>query len=209
MDSITEQLLRILIWGPPLILSLTLHELAHGHMALRLGDPTAKNAGRLSLNPLRHLDIIGALAFIFLKVGWAKPVPVNPAHFRNPQRDMLKVALAGPATNLILALICAILRQLLMVLPVGEHLGLAVAVLWAMVSEGLWINVMLAVFNLLPIPPLDGSRILTGILPPRAALAWLRMEPYGFLVILALFWTGVLGQVLMPIIYGIVRVLQP
>lgn len=180
--DIQSLLLTIAIYAPPLLFALTMHELAHGYIAYRLGDPTAKEAGRLTMNPFKHLDPLGVLAFILMKIGWAKPVPVDPRYFRNPRKDMLVVALAGPAANILLALASALLLQILphlSFLPhsVGEPLGL-------MVEVSVWINVMLAVFNLLPIPPLDGSKILMGMLPPQAACNYAKLEPFGFLLVL-------------------------
>lgn len=192
-------LLQIIILAPPFLFALTVHELAHGYIAYRLGDPTAKEAGRLTMNPLKHLDPLGVLAFIIMKIGWAKPVPVDPRYFRNPCKDMLSVALAGPASNLLLAIASALLLQVLVRFP---FLPLAIIQPLAhMLVASVWINLMLAVFNLLPIPPLDGSKILMGILPPQAAYNYARLEPFGFVLVLVLFYTGVIGKIIMPIIH--------
>ncbi|MGI6638550.1 MAG: site-2 protease family protein [Desulfobulbus sp.] len=192
-------LLQIIILAPPFLFALTVHELAHGYIAYRLGDPTAKEAGRLTMNPLKHLDPLGVLAFIIMKIGWAKPVPVDPRYFRNPRKDMLSVALAGPASNLLLAIASALLLQVLVRFP---FLPLAIIQPLAhMLVASVWINLMLAVFNLLPIPPLDGSKILMGILPPQAAYNYARLEPFGFVLVLVLFYTGVIGKIIMPIIH--------
>ena len=200
MDIIGQLTIQI----PPLLLALTLHEYAHGYVAYRLGDPTARNAGRLTLNPLSHLDPIGTLAFIFIKIGWAKPVPVNPVYFKNPRKDMLWVALAGPASNLFLAIVSAVLLR--MVIAVGgfiPYTPLVQAILvpfsWMLVAS-VWINLVLCVFNFLPIPPLDGSRILTGLLPPQMAHTYASFERYGFIVVLILAFTGILSMVISPII---------
>jgi len=189
---------QLIIQAPPLLFALTVHELAHGYVAWRLGDPTAKNEGRLTLNPLKHLDPLGVLAFIIMKIGWAKPVPVNPRYFRHPQRDMLLVALAGPASNVVLAVASAALAHLFVALPFLPIFFLQPLV--AMLAASVWINIMLAVFNCIPIPPLDGSRVLMGLLPPEAAQAYAKLEPFGFLLLLILFYTGVIGRVIMPII---------
>jgi len=189
---------QLIIQAPPLLFALTIHELAHGYVAWRLGDPTAKNEGRLTLNPLKHLDPLGVLAFIIMKIGWAKPVPVNPRYFRHPQRDMLLVALAGPAANVALAVASAALAHLFVALRFLPFFFLQPLV--AMLAASVWINVMLAVFNFIPIPPLDGSKVLMSLLPPEAARAFAKLEPFGFLLLLVLFYTGVIGQVIMPII---------
>jgi len=200
MDPITQ----LIIMAPPLLLALTLHEYAHGYIAYRLGDPTAYNAGRLTLNPISHLDLIGTIAFFFIKFGWAKPVPVNPNYFRNPRKDMLWVALAGPVTNLLLAVASAILlKTLLVVVPAPLYttaLQMILVPLYNMLVASVWINLVLCIFNFLPIPPLDGGRILTGLLPEDMARTYASFERYGFVVVLILAFTGVLGTVIFPII---------
>ena len=201
----TIQLLIVL--APPLLLAITLHEVAHGWIALRCGDPTAKSLGRLSLNPLRHIDPVGTVlipallaivgGFIF---GWAKPVPVNYHRLRQPKRDMALVALAGPGANLIMALGWGL------VMAIGYHLQAGLAwlgePLMLMGGAGVNVNVMLGVLNLAPIPPLDGSRVLAGLLPDRVGEAMARMEPYGLIILVALMALG-LFNVLMPIVNGI------
>ncbi len=186
------------IMAPPILFALSFHEAAHGYVALKLGDPTAKEQGRLTLNPVKHLDPWGVLAFFIIKIGWAKPVPVNPRYFKNPQQDMLKVALAGPVSNILLAIISVIILKIVLaasVLPMVILEPLA-----DMLVYSIWINIALAVFNFIPIPPLDGSRILMGLLPPDLAYKYTKVEPYGFIVILFLFWAGLLSKVIMPII---------
>lgn len=192
---------QFIIMAPPLLLALTLHEYAHGYVAYRLGDPTAKNAGRLTLNPISHLDPIGTIAFFFIKFGWAKPVPVNPAYFRNPRRDMLWVALAGPITNLVLAVASAIILKALIVVMSNVHVPESILLpIYFMLVSSVWINLVLCIFNFLPIPPLDGSRILTGLLPEDMARTYASFERYGFIVILILAFTGVLSKIIFPII---------
>jgi Zn-dependent protease len=189
----------IAILAPPFLLALTLHELAHGLVAHRLGDPTASRMERLTLNPLKHLDPLGTIAFMIMKIGWAKPIPVNPSYFRNPEKDMLWVALAGPGANVLLALASGLGAKALL----GAAFLLPPAI-WApamqMLAASIWINLVLAVFNLLPIPPLDGSKILASLLPGDTAASLARIEPFGFIIILALFLTGTLQKVLLPII---------
>ena len=196
----------LIVMAPPLLLAITLHEVAHGWIALRCGDTTAKAQGRLSLNPLRHIDPVGTVlvpallavfgGFIF---GWAKPVPVNYHRLRQPKRDMALVALAGPGANLVMALGWALAA-------VAGH-GLQTALPWlgeplmAMGVAGLDVNLMLGVLNLVPIPPLDGSRVLAGALPDRFGLVMARMEPYGLIILVALLASGLLN--LMPIVNGI------
>ena len=190
--------------APPLLLALTLHEYAHGYVAYRLGDPTARDAGRLTLNPLSHLDPIGTIAFFFIKFGWAKPVPVNPYYFKNPRKDMLWVALAGPVTNLLLAVASAVILKGLIgtasVIPYTPMLEAILVPLYNMLIASVWINLVLCIFNFLPIPPLDGGRILTGLLPDDLARTYASFERYGFIVILLLAFSGVLGTVIFPVI---------
>jgi len=195
---------QLIILAPPLLMALTFHEFAHGYIAYRLGDPTAKNEGRLTLNPLKHLDPIGTIAFFFIKFGWAKPVPVNPAYFKNPKRDMLWVALAGPATNLALAVISAIVTKLVWAaasfIPYSTIAEAVLVPLNSMLIASVWINLVLCIFNFLPIPPLDGSRILAGILPDDLAQSYQQIERYGFIIILVLAFSGLLSKVIMPVI---------
>jgi len=189
---------QLVILAPPFLLALTFHELAHGYVAWRLGDPTAKNAGRLSMNPLKHLDPWGVLAFIIMKIGWAKPVPINPNYFKNPQQGMLQVALAGPAANVVLAITSTILVKIALQLTMLPMFFLKPLV--GMLIASVWINIMLAVFNCLPIPPLDGSKVLMGLLPPQTARRFAQLEPFGFIILLVLFYVGIIPKIIMPII---------
>jgi Zn-dependent protease len=175
---------------PPLVLAITVHEVAHGLVAKRLGDPTAANAGRLTLNPIKHIDPIGTIivpVFLYLfspiLLGWAKPVPVTFNLLRNPKRDMIWVAAAGPASNIAMAtiwtgIIWALVESLL---PIS---GITGELLYQMASFGILANVFLAVFNMVPIPPLDGGRVLAGLLPEPQAAILSRIEPFGILIVI-------------------------
>jgi Zn-dependent protease len=207
---------------PPLLLALTLHELAHGYVALQFGDQTARWAGRLTLNPIKHMDPLGTALILFGMVsrafgspapviGWAKPVPVNPHNLRRPQIDMIWVALAGPAMNLVLALASALAIKWF---PgpswwASSPFATGVAIpLYGMLNASMWINVGLAIFNLIPVPPLDGARVLNGLLPRRQAITFSQLEPYGFIILLVLFMSGVIGKVISPLIFGTIRFLR-
>ena len=197
--KIPQLIQEIAILAPPFLLALTVHEFAHGFIAYKLGDPTAQRLGRLSLNPLRHLDPLGVLAFIIMKIGWAKPVPVDARYFKNPRRDMIWVSLAGVSANLLLAVASGLGARLL--IPIGNLLPMAI--FWPliqMIVASVWINVMLAVFNLMPIPPLDGSQVLRNLLPPEMARIYGKLEPLGFFILLALFYTGVIPKIMRPLI---------
>lgn len=202
----TELITTIIILAPPLLLALTLHEYAHGYVAYRLGDPTAKSQGRLSLNPIKHLDPLGTIAFFLIHFGWAKPVPVNPVFFQNPKKGMLWVALAGPATNLAVAVCCASLAKIIAiaaaVLPDIYILDTLIVLLSAMLVAAVWINLVLCIFNFLPIPPLDGSRILTGLLPRNLAILFIKSERYSaiFFLILILFFREEFANLILPLI---------
>ena len=171
------------------LIALTVHEFAHALVADRLGDPTPRLHGRLSLNPLRHLDWLGVAAFFLFKIGWAKPVPVNGANFDNPRRDMALVAIAGPTANILMGIIGLLIRE------VGIKLGLGV--FWYLVLYGfVFINVLLAIFNLLPIPPLDGYKFLKLALPARYDEYLEEYEKYGPVIIILLFWVFDFGRLL-------------
>jgi Zn-dependent protease len=195
---------ELIIMAPPLLLALTFHEFSHGYVAYRLGDPTARLAGRLTLNPLRHLDLLGTLAFFFIKFGWAKPVPVNSAYFRNPKTDMLWVALAGPLSNLALAVFSALLVKMVWlfasILPQNALVGAILVPLNSMLITSVWINLVLGIFNFLPIPPLDGGRILGSLLPDDLSRSYLKVERYGFIIVIVLAFSGILSRLIMPII---------
>ena len=195
----------------PLNFAVTLHEAAHGWVADKLGDSTARRLGRITLNPIRHMDWFGTIllpmlmmAFTGFLFGWAKPVPVNMAHLRNPRRDMVWVALAGPGANLLMAILwsLALLATEMPAMPEWMVLPLA-----AMTVAGVFINLILMALNLLPILPLDGGRVLAGILPQAIARLYGRIEPFGFFIIVGLLVAGMLGQVLTPVIFGGINLL--
>ena len=201
MEKIISDLILL---APPLLLALTFHEFSHGYVANQLGDPTARLAGRLTMNPIKHLDPIGTLAFFFVKFGWAKPVPVNPSYFRDPRKGMLWVALAGPLSNLFLAIVSAIVVKILIVVitPV-RHSPVATSILLPflyMTVKSVWINLMLSIFNLLPVPPLDGGRILGGLLPEDMYRSYMKIEPYGFVIVVLLSFSGVLSFIISPVL---------
>ena len=201
---------RISIMAVPILLAVTFHEVAHGMVAYRLGDPTAKNAGRLTLNPLAHLDLVGTLVFLITRmIGWAKPVPINPLYFKNPRKGMLWVALAGPATNMVIAVLSAfVLRWLLNLnLPAESQWNAVLIPIIGMAQTSVYLNVGLAVFNVIPIPPLDGGRIMVGILPEKQAMSYAKLESFGFILLLLLIFSGVVQYVVFPIILVIVRLL--
>jgi len=195
-------LYKVSIWAIPLLFAITLHEVAHGWMARYFGDRTAEMLGRLSLNPLRHIDPIGTVLVpgFLLAVGgplfgWAKPVPVAASALRNPRRAMVLVALAGPAANLLMAVLwCGVLGAVLRVSG-NQTLGRWITL---MAQAGILSNVVLAVFNLLPIPPLDGGRVLAGLLPPHLSARLEKIEPVGLFIVLGLSAFGLLGWLFNP-----------
>jgi Zn-dependent protease len=190
---------ELLLLLPAILVGLTFHEFAHGWVADRLGDRTARYQGRLTLNPLAHIDPVGFLMLVLFRFGWAKPVPVNPYNLRgDPARGMLMIALAGPAANLLVALVTALLlgTGVTHLIPYGYYFLLLT----------LQINVVLAVFNLIPVPPLDGSKILAGLLPRQSHFLY-QMETYGTIILLLLLFTGILGKILWPVVNFIVNIL--
>ncbi|MDH5424593.1 MAG: site-2 protease family protein [Gammaproteobacteria bacterium] len=201
-----NQILEVVtIWALPVIFAITLHEAAHGWVANKLGDPTARVLGRITMNPLKHIDLIGTVivplvlvvlgGFVF---GWAKPVPVDMRNFKQPFKDMALVAAAGPISNLLMACFWTLI--------------MAIAINWltpdqwikrplAMMSQaGVVINLILMVLNLLPLLPLDGGRVVTGLLSPRAAMTFMKIEPYGMIILLLLLFSGILGKILGPVV---------
>ncbi len=213
LDNISE-----IVWGiPAVLIAITFHEYWHGRMAYKLGDQTAAEAGRLTLNPLAHLDPIGTLMLLLFRFGWAKPVPVNFNRLNHPKRDMIYVSLAGPIANIVIAVIFALILRLsyhfigqITMVQSSSFFNLSVTMLrgWLIfLQTGVIINLALAIFNLIPVPPLDGSKILLGLLPYSQAYRYAKLESYGPILLLILVLSGIIGKVLFPIVYFLFRVL--
>jgi Zn-dependent protease len=213
---------QVAVSAIPILVAITFHEVAHGYTAYRLGDSTAKVMGRLTLNPLAHIDIFGTVLmpvmllvmtngqFVF---GYAKPVPVNPMNFKNIRQGMAISAAAGPATNLLLAVASVILLKILLFssdMLSAELISSVIKPVAMMLTASITINIVLAVFNMIPIPPLDGGRVLMGLLPFKYSQSIARIEPYGFIIVLLLLITGVAHLVILPVIkilYGIITLI--
>jgi Zn-dependent protease len=195
-----------------LLLSLTIHEAAHAWTADKLGDPTARALGRVSLNPLVHIDWIGTVLLPLVAavshlplIGWAKPVPVMLRNLRNPRRDFMIVAAAGPISNLLQAVVAAVLLRLVWNPALGNEPGLAATVLFLAVQ----INLLLAFFNLIPVPPLDGGNVMLGLLPPKLAVSYANLRQYGFIILYALMFTGAASAFITPPTNFMMRILIP
>jgi Zn-dependent protease len=203
-----EIIQRISIMAVPILLAVTFHEYAHGWVADRLGDPTARLAGRLTFNPFKHLDLFGTIIFVLTRmIGWAKPVPVNPFNLKNPKKGMMLVSLAGFTANIILAVVSGILFRSMY--PFGiPYLPFEVNYpLNQMILESVRINLGLALFNIIPIPPLDGSKVLAGLLPPNLYVQFSKIEPYGFLILIFLIVTGAVNVVIAPLFYYALKII--
>ncbi|HKZ46432.1 MAG TPA: site-2 protease family protein [Thermodesulfobacteriota bacterium] len=203
MESIASTIQDIAILAAPILIAVTFHEVAHGWIADRLGDPTARLLGRLTLNPIKHLDPIGTLVFFLTRmIGWAKPVPVNPLNFRDPLKGMMWVAIAGPVTNLFLAAVSAAILRLLIASGIlfDTSISFVMEPIRMMIYMSVIINVGLAVFNFLPIPPLDGSKVLMGLLSREQAEVFVKIEPYGFIILILFIMTNIDRMILSPII---------
>lgn len=206
---------QICIWVLPLLFAITLHEAAHGYVAYKLGDPTAKLLGRVSMNPIRHIDPVGTIAvplviglvsnfaFVF---GWAKPVPISERNFKHPKRDAALVAMAGPSANFLMCLFWGLMMKVAITLGVAQ--SSAVLFLFLSAKAGIFINIILMLLNLLPIPPLDGSRLASALIPGKWDYYYQKIEPYGFLIIVALLATNVLSLILSPPFRVMLRFVQ-
>lgn len=206
-------LLKMSIILVPGLLAITCHEVSHGVVAYKFGDKTAHSQGRLTLNPLKHLDFLGTLMLLIFHFGWAKPVPVILTNLKNPKRDMVWIAIAGPATNFLLAILSAIaLRSFMLfvdVIPVTPYLDFKQPII-LMLAFSVYINLLLGFFNLIPIPPLDGGRITVGLLPYRQAVSYSKIEPYGFFIVIFLVFfpvTNIFSLVIMPLLMSTIKLL--
>lgn len=206
---------KIAIWAIPSLFAISLHEVSHGWVASYFGDQTARLSGRLSFNPIKHIDLFGTILVPLLVLwmtnfqfvfGWAKPVPVDGRNLRNPRRDMAIVAMAGPLMNLFMALCWGAIAKGGSLLMHSGNDWLGIPLIY-MGGAGVIVNCVLAVLNLLPLPPLDGSKVLTSLLPPRLAYRWSQLEPYSLIILLILLFTGMLSIIMSPIVFFLISLI--
>ena len=206
--DIIEILLRI----PALLLAFSVHECAHGYIAMKLGDPTARNLGRLTLNPIKHLDPFGTICMLLFGFGWAKPVPINARYFKKPRRDMALTAIAGPVSNLLLAFVGVFLFYSFAAVwvrfpPSSAYMRNVWELTFQFLRIFMTLNVSLAVFNMIPVPPLDGSRFFYVFLPPKWYFGVMKYERYIYIGVLVLVWTGAIGFVLSPVAGWLIKMM--
>ncbi|OGG13801.1 hypothetical protein A2875_00890 [Candidatus Gottesmanbacteria bacterium RIFCSPHIGHO2_01_FULL_46_14] len=217
LDQLATNPLGFIFWIVSLVIAITIHEFSHAYAADRLGDPTPQLQGRLTLNPLAHLDPLGTLMLLVARFGWGKPVQFDPFNLRNPRRDSAIISFAGPLSNLVLATVCAVLFQILIhyrLAFLGNAVGIAVYVVMGLLRPIIILNVILAIFNLVPIHPLDGFKIVGGILPTEYARQWYELEPYGMIFLIFLIFpifggSSPISTIISPIINAILSLLLP
>jgi Zn-dependent protease len=211
LSVLTQNPLLFVVMAVALLLSVTIHEFSHAFVADKLGDPTAKDAGRLSLNPLAHLDPLGTLTLLLVGFGWGKAVPVNYYNLKNPKRDAALISLAGPASNFAMAVAATTLIKLIGLI-LSSNLTSTAPAIYTAVSTFVYpivlYNLVLGIFNLIPVEPLDGFKIVNGILPPRLAVQWIQLAPYGMYILILLIVTGATSTIIFPIVDMVMRILQ-